>query len=401
MRITMSYYTSVIIMILLALGVFSILILENDRIAKQKKKMFLMTNVLIVLAALAECAGVHMGGKEYIPRGCLAAIDYTLTPMTGGALITLMQRPHKKNRIIWKILIFNGIFQVIAAFRGWMIRIDDQNRYTHGPFYPVYMILYSMIIISIAIKMVSYGKSFRKQNRKSLYATILFIFVGIGIQEIMGQEYRVAYLALSFGIIFMFIHYSEYAQLRLDDRLMEQQEKILNDPLTGVLSRFAYKDTIKEYRQKRPEDLVVFLIDINGLKLVNDSIGHEAGDELICGAARCIEESVGLKGQTFRIGGDEFVVLNHMNKEQMNRALINLRNKTKSWSGEKVKELSVSVGYVLAKDYEGFAVEELVREADKVMYQQKKAFYAKTGRDRRRHETINVETENEKNKQNS
>lgn len=400
MRITMNYYTSVIIMILLALWVFSILILENDRIPKQKKQIFIMTNVLIAFAALAECGGVHMSGKEWIPRGCLAAIkamDYTLTPMTGGALIMLMQKPNTKNRWIWAILAFNGLLQVVSAFNGWMVVIDDQNHYTHGPLYPLYMLLYSMIIISIAVKMVSYGKAFRKQNRISLYAIILFIFAGIGIQEIMGQEYRVAYLAITFGIIFIFIHYSEYAQLRLDDKLTEQQVKISNDPLTGVLSRFAYKDAIKDSKQKMSEDLVVFLIDINGLKAVNDSIGHEAGDELICGAAQCIKTTVGKNGKTFRIGGDEFVVLTHMKKEQMDVAQRNLRKKTQTWSGKMVKELSVSVGYVFAKDYEGCSVEELVREADKAMYQQKKAFYEKTGRDRRNHETVKVETENEKN----
>ena len=76
-------YSSVIAVVLMALLVFSMLILENNRIAKQKKRLFIATNILIALGATAECAGVHIGGKEYIPHWVLAAVkaaDYIFTP---------------------------------------------------------------------------------------------------------------------------------------------------------------------------------------------------------------------------------------------------------------------------------------------------------------------------------
>ena len=69
----MNTYSSVIIMILLALTVFSVLILENNRIPRRKKQLFITTNILIALAALSECAGVHISGNPEIPRGALAA----------------------------------------------------------------------------------------------------------------------------------------------------------------------------------------------------------------------------------------------------------------------------------------------------------------------------------------
>ena len=56
----MTFYTSEIIIILLALGVLSILVSENDRISRRKKRLFIATNILIAVAATAECAGVHM-----------------------------------------------------------------------------------------------------------------------------------------------------------------------------------------------------------------------------------------------------------------------------------------------------------------------------------------------------
>lgn len=169
--------------------------------------------------------------------------------------------------------------------------------------------------------------------------------------------------------------YYTMQQVKMDEKLNEQSVKISIDPLTGVFSRFAYNDVMESYNNQAPEDFVAFLIDINGLKVVNDTLGHEAGDELICGAADCIMKAVGNKGRTFRIGGDEFVVFGTMKKEQADETLLEMNRIITSWSGEKVKNLSVSAGYALASEFIGYSIEDLTKEADKAMYEQKKEFY--------------------------
>lgn len=169
--------------------------------------------------------------------------------------------------------------------------------------------------------------------------------------------------------------YYTMQQVKMDEKLNEQSVKISIDPLTGVFSRFAYNDMMESYNNQAPEDFVAFLIDINGMKVVNDTLGHEAGDELICGAADCIMKAVGNKGRTFRIGGDEFVVFGTMKKEQADETLLEMNRIITSWSGEKVKSLSVSVGYALASEFTGYSIEDLTKEADKAMYEQKKEFY--------------------------
>ena len=169
--------------------------------------------------------------------------------------------------------------------------------------------------------------------------------------------------------------YYTMQRIKMDEKLNEQSVKISIDPLTGVFSRFAYNDVMESYDNQAPEDFVAFLIDINGLKVVNDTLGHEAGDELICGAADCIMKAVGNKGRTFRIGGDEFVVFGTMKKEQAEETLLEMNRIITSWSGEKVKSLSVSAGYALASEFIGYSIEDLTKEADKAMYEQKKEFY--------------------------
>lgn len=389
----MNYYTSVIILILLALIVLSILIHENNRIPLEKKRLFFITNLMIALAAVSECAGVHINGNPDVPAWLLMVAktaDYTFTPMTGGALIALMQKSENKKFPLKWLFVGNAVFQIVCAFTDWMTVIDGNNHYTHGPLYPVYMALYFAVIIILIIKMISYGKSFRKQNRISLYATMGLVFAGIAIQEILGSDHRVAYIALTFGAAYLFIHYSEFSQLEMDDEISKQKVIITKDALTGVFSRFAYVDAIKEYGDNIPEDFAVFLMDINGLKATNDSLGHEAGDDLICGAAKCIESTVGKDGKTFRIGGDEFVVFANMRKDQADAALTDLEHSTQNWSWNKSMQLSLSAGYALAKDYAGYSIVDLAKEADKVMYEQKKAYYEQNGVDRRKPSPVSV-----------
>ena len=164
-------------------------------------------------------------------------------------------------------------------------------------------------------------------------------------------------------------------RIRMNRKLLEQRVQITIDPLTGVFSRLAYHEAMEQYSGPLPEDLTVFLMDINGLKGVNDALGHSAGDELICGAAHCITQAVGDRGKTFRIGGDEFVVFGNMQRPQAQEILTTLTQTLSAWSGTKVKALSLSTGCAFAADYPTYSIEKLTREADKAMYAQKQAYY--------------------------
>lgn len=216
------------------------------------------------------------------------------------------------------------------------------------------------------------------------------IFKELRLQGVIGSEelYRnitafllqaMAALMALFCIVSILLQwiYEYYTaqRLLLDKKLMEQRMKSSVDALTGVFSRLAYHEFLEQYTATVPADFTVFLMDINGLKGVNDALGHEAGDELICGAARCITEAVGERGKTFRIGGDEFVVLGQMTPSQAQEILAALQRIAAAWSGTKVKALSISAGCAFASDHPDFSVERLTKEADLAMYARKQEYY--------------------------
>lgn len=380
----MNYYTSITLLGLLALLTLCILIGENDRIKKEDKKLYYLTYILIALASIAEWTGLLLAGAENMPKELLAAVkcvDYILTPMAGGAIVRQISYRNGWSRALNYLLLGNTAFQIVACFGGWMIKIDGHNHYTHGPLYFVYMAVYLAVITIVIIEFVIYGKSYRKENRISLYAVMLLVVSGILIQEISGGEFRTSYISLTIGAILLYIHYSDFSRMASDDKLREQEILISTDALTGMHSRYAYAKALESFDEKGelPEDLCVFSIDINGLKLANDTKGHAEGDKLICGAAECIKRVFKKTGQCFRTGGDEFIVFAVLDEERAEDALRRLK------AAEEEDDLNLAAGYAFAKDHPGISAEKLVVEADRAMYSHKNDFYRLSGIDRRAH----------------
>ena len=373
-----NYYSSVNILIWLSLGIMCILVYQDNRISSSDKRMHYLTYGIIALATLAEWFGLKLSGNEKIPRGVLRSVkccDYILTPMAAFFMESLMKLKNRWNKTLIGLLAFNTVIQIVSCFTDWMIVIDDQNHYTHGPLYTLYLFISIAIVILILIQFLIYSRAFRRQNRLSLYATIGMILIGIGMQEILGEGIRTEYLALTFSIALLHIHTMEFSHQTDEEQMRMQEILISTDSMTGLSSRHAYSKTLNDYSADLPADLAAFSIDINGLKTANDSLGHEAGDELICGAAECILKIFGEKGQCYRTGGDEFIVLANMDREQADRALKQLKKQTQQWHGKTVKSVSLSAGYALASDHKDCSCEELVKEADINMYVEKQAFY--------------------------
>ena len=137
----LSYYTIITLITIGALIALCVLVHDNTRITKKRKNIFYLTYLLIGLAAAAEWVGIQLNGNNMFPHWLLLAVkcmDYILTPLAGGALIRQLEIRNRGFTILNAVLIGNTIFQIIAAFFGWMITIDGNNCYSHGPlWYPI------------------------------------------------------------------------------------------------------------------------------------------------------------------------------------------------------------------------------------------------------------------------
>ena len=379
----MQYFTLVVILVWLALAVLSILVIENNRIRKARKRVLFITYIVVAIAATAEWLGLIFSGNPNIPKALLRFvkfIDYILTPVAGGIIVLQFRKTTKIiERCIFGVLIANFIFQSISLFTNWMIYIDDNHVYHHGPLYIVYIVMYFLVILLTVGEFAIFGRQFRKKNRLSLYSILIFLIAAISLQ--MAFDIRISYLALTLALAFIFIHHSEFSQLSADDMIQEQKILITIDPLTGIANRYSYEQDLNTIDFN--DDFVVFSVDINGLKRANDNFGHKAGDELICGAADTITQVLTAYGKCYRTGGDEFIALAHVGEDKIEDILHELNKKAEKWSGKEIKELSLSAGAASKKEFPNYSIDELVSEADQRMYKIKSEYYM--SHDRRAH----------------
>lgn len=163
------------------------------------------------------------------------------------------------------------------------------------------------------------------------------------------------------------------------------KQLLYKDQLTGLLNRHAYNDLLKSYTKKPIEpDFVYFSMDLNGLKTVNDTYGHIAGDDFIISSALCIKNAFEPYDQIFRIGGDEFVALLHMNSKEITNAIVDFQKQLSLQNDGASDLLSISVGFSTVQDDKLTGIDALARLADKRMYDNKRKYYESNGHNRRR-----------------
>ena len=129
---------------------------------------------------------------------------------------------------------------------------------------------------------------------------------------------------------------------------------------------------------------VLMLMNLDNFGLFNEIYGVEVGDALLENCVRIINEVTEGDDIKGRLGGDEFIVLAHVNNTRIEDILHELTKKADRWSGKEIKELSLSAGAASKKEFPDYSIDELVGEADQRMYKIKSDYYLIKGIDRRK-----------------
>ncbi len=178
---------------------------------------------------------------------------------------------------------------------------------------------------------------------------------------------------------------SLYDMVRTAIQVQEMRNFAYSDGLTGLKNRRAYVEALEGIPLRADKDsLIIVAIDLNGLKKVNDELGHAAGDEMISEGGLIIRESFIKYGETYRMGGDEFSTLFFGSKDALADCLMKMQERAASHKGELVSDISISFGYAVWADHPDNSITEIEKMADADMYHNKSEYYKRTGKDRRR-----------------
>jgi diguanylate cyclase (GGDEF)-like protein len=155
-------------------------------------------------------------------------------------------------------------------------------------------------------------------------------------------------------------------------RLFERQA--IGDELTGLFNRNHFLTVLKDYGRQLGQSLsglVLLMADVNGMKAVNDQLGHEAGDRLLRKAAEVLRGAVRAHDPVFRIGGDEFVVLLPGGDGRVAAGVVRrIKRVCRRWTEAHPElPLSIAAGWSVART--PAEAESLYVTADQAMYREK------------------------------
>ncbi|HEY4365430.1 MAG TPA: EAL domain-containing protein [Bryobacteraceae bacterium] len=173
----------------------------------------------------------------------------------------------------------------------------------------------------------------------------------------------------------------QLAALAIENNLLYERLafQAQHDLLTGLPNRLLFQDRLQQaipIARRNSHRLAVLWVDVDRFKHINDTLGHCAGDELLCEVARRLERSIRDSDTAARVGGDEFVVLANDLNETSGAAVVAQRivealREPVPVCGQPVKT-SVSVGFSLYPDH-GTEPATLMRNADMAMFRAKRA----------------------------
>ncbi len=276
----------------------------------------------------------------------------------------------------WIIFIYEMIVLVINFFNPVVFGFDADNVYVPGS--SRYITLFIQMFLFLMTSVYTLVTAVRKKGEEAYHhVTIglsgIMMTVFIALQSIfpLMPLYAVGCL-LATCLVHSFVYRDEIEE---SERAIEHEKQLAAiDPLTGVKNKHAYLDMLQDIERRVENGLLgeygVIVFDLNDLKIVNDTRGHDAGDDYIRSACKMICGQF-KHSPVFRIGGDEFVVILEGDDYEDRHTLLDGFDQEVD---KNLKEGSVVIASGL-DIYDGDSestYSDVFRRADKKMYERKR-----------------------------
>lgn len=339
----------------MALVILSRMVYGNNILLSHRKRPFCCGIVLTVIVILAEVGTIVAGdgGTEWRVLNLASnAVGFLFTPFIPLVLLALFDSKLMKARLyLFLPALVNGVAAVLSPFFGWLFSIDADNRYTRGPLFYFFVSVYLLHLLLLVVVSLRKARGRLYSIQGYIVALTLFVVAGTFIQIIFPIVYS-SWHIVTLSLFLYYLMLSEH-----DGRL---------DPLTGIYNRSAFERDIGIL--KKFKRYTVIVLDLNDFKKVNDTLGHNYGDDVLKKVAATIRDAFDQNSSCYRIGGDEFYVFYRGSDLEKVRQL--LKSMTDRLSKERALDSALpTVAYGICSSHENNKdIQAMLKAADAEMY---------------------------------
>lgn len=357
---------------------------EGSTINTPTRKRYRLFLYVLALYYVSDIAWGLLYEKQWITATYIDTIVYFVAMALSLLLWT---------RFVVSFIANKGRFGKFLLIGGWLIFGFQITTLILNPFFPLVFVfneageyhaeklryaslvlqILLFVITSIYTLIISFktkGKEHAHNRIIGLSGIIMSVFIMLQALYPLLPLYAVGCL-LATCIIHTFVTrdliIEHYQQMKLNEQLAYR------DGLTGVKNKLAYLDALKNlelrFESGNCTEFGVVVFDLNGLKAINDRLGHVAGDEYIKTASNLICH-IYKHSPVFRIGGDEFVVLLERDDYENRDSLLGIFNQTID-ENQKTGKVVISCGMAVYNPGEDSDYNDVFSRADQLMYDRK------------------------------
>ena len=290
----------------------------------------------------------------------------------------------------WLFFIFELIAIIINFFTPVLFHFDDQGAYHAGKARYMTLLIQIMMFIGTSVHMLSVAVKTKGRNKLrystiGLFGIVMTVFIIVQTFYPLLPFYAIGYM-LGTCLLHTFVLEDEKADKRAELENLMKKEKLqeqelgstrllaYTDSLTGVKNKHAYLEAVRGLEQritaKTLENFALIMFDLNGLKKINDTKGHEAGDDYIKAACNLICRQF-KRSPVYRIGGDDFVVF--LEGEDFNNREVLFSDFERTIESNVQNDMVViSAGLELFNPQKEKNYRDVFERADKKMYERKR-----------------------------
>ncbi|MFA6624849.1 MAG: GGDEF domain-containing protein [Bacilli bacterium] len=311
---------------------------------------FIFLGVLVLLTVNDIIEYYFSFGDIYTPwRTVGSAFSYILRPMVLlNIILILLRREEKRNFwIIWIPLILLTFFVVTSPWTKLVFWFNETNNFQRGPLGFMPHIISGIYMVLLLFLTFHFSSKFDKLEVTTICLASAFALIAIFIEGFLGEKFLTS-TASSISCLIYYLYF-----------YIRQSKK---DELTDVFNRQCFfQDTEKIKGIKT----ILIMADVNQLKEINDTKGHSEGDRALIALGHALLKVSGKDYRSYRIGGDEFMVVGINKTEEDAKTYI-----------AKVVEILSKTPYMAAFGYAihniGESYDETIKNSDAKMYERKK-----------------------------